>query len=813
MRDPMALSDALLFLAFASLSVVLLWTVHHERRRLPLVWLFLALSLVIAAIGFVHAMQLASLAFPIATLAMALRFITALTAASAAIALPSFVPKIAALLDRGETAYRNERRFLAACESTNDAFMILESVRNDAGEIVDFEFAFANAHTAALLCTTTESLIGKSLCKEFPINRTGGFFEKYKHVVESGQRIEEEFHIDSANINARWLRYQVRRLDDGVAINCTNIGARKETELKLEKLATFKQSIVASSPFATIVTDLDGTITSFNPAAERMLWFSRDDLIDIRTPLILIDPHELAKRASVLTEELGELILPGMAVLHARPDRGMVEEAEWKFIRVDGSVVDVQLTVSPLTAVDGEFVGLIMVAYDITERKRNDEYISHVAHHDALTGLPTRTLFHDRIEVALTAASRTGKKVALLMIDLDGFKEVNDVMGHHVGDEMLIHVSRLLVDSVRASDTVARMGGDEFVILLDDVNSVHNAESIAAKILRSLQQPFRIGTHMLTASASLGICICPESGGTVESLLNNADTAMYRAKAEGKNGFQVFTNDMESESSRRRQLGVGLRHAVRLCELDLVYQPQVCMRTGNVTGVEALLRWTSSTMGLVMPTEFIPIAEESGLIVPIGEWVLRTACREGKKLQIETGMLLTIAVNISPRQFQQENLPLLIAGILQECDLSPSSLELEITENILVNDSAKAMRILKEVRALGVHVAIDDFGTGYSSMTYILRFPVDRIKIDQSFVRNMTLNPASNAVTNAVIALASGLHIKVVAEGVESAAHRDLLASKGCDEAQGYFYSEPIPMAGMRALIGDIGDSPAPLAA
>jgi diguanylate cyclase (GGDEF)-like protein len=502
-----------------------------------------------------------------------------------------------------------------------------------------------------------------------------------------------------------------------------------------------------------------------------------------------------------------------MAVLHARPDRGMVEEAEWKFIRVDGSVVDVQLTVSPLTAVDGEFVGLIMVAYDITERKRNDEYISHVAHHDALTGLPTRTLFHDRIEVALTAASRTGKKVALLMIDLDGFKEVNDVMGHHVGDEMLIHVSRLLVDSVRASDTVARMGGDEFVILLDDVNSVHNAESIAAKILRSLQQPFRIGTHMLTASASLGICICPESGGTVESLLNNADTAMYRAKAEGKNGFQVFTNDMESESSRRRQLGVGLRHAVRLCELDLVYQPQVCMRTGNVTGVEALLRWTSSTMGLVMPTEFIPIAEESGLIVPIGEWVLRTACREGKKLQIETGMLLTIAVNISPRQFQQENLPLLIAGILQECDLSPSSLELEITENILVNDSAKAMRILKEVRALGVHVAIDDFGTGYSSMTYILRFPVDRIKIDQSFVRNMTLNPASNAVTNAVIALASGLHIKVVAEGVESAAHRDLLASKGCDEAQGYFYSEPIPMAGMRALIGDIGDSPAPLAA
>jgi diguanylate cyclase (GGDEF)-like protein len=812
--NPQISSDALLFLSFGMLACVILWVVHREWRHLPFARVFLAFALFVAANGLMHLAELATVSRSVVSLAIGFRFLTAFVATLVAIAVPFFVPQISRMLDKEDAAHRNERRFLAVSQSSNDSFMIFESVRNDAGEIVDFEFAYTNSHAGTLLSNTSDGLIGKSLCEEFPIYRSAGFFEKYKHVVETGERLDEEFHIDAPGVKASWLHCQVTKLDDGVAITCANVSARKEFELKLEKLATFKKSIVASSPFATIVTDLDGTITSFNPAAERMLWYGRDDLVDIRTPLILMDPHELAKRAVALTEELGVLVLPGIAVLHAKPDRGMVEEAEWKFIRVDGSQVEVQLTVSALTAVNGEIIGLILVAYDITERKRNDEYISHVAHHDALTGLPTRLLFHDRVEVALKLAARTGHQIALLMIDLDGFKKVNDLMGHHVGDEMLIHVAKLLLKSVRVSDTVARMGGDEFVILLDDVNSVLNAELIASKILRGLQKPFPVGTHMLAAAASIGICMRPEAGGSVESLLNNADTAMYHAKAEGKNSCQVFTSDMESESSRRRQLEVGLRQAVKLRELALVYQPQVSMRTGNVTGVEALLRWKSESMGLIMPAEFIPIAEESGLIVPIGEWVLRTACRDGKKLQIETGQLLTIAVNISPRQFQQENLPGLIASILGECDLDPSSLELEITENILVSDSAKAMRILTEVRALGVHVAIDDFGTGFSSMTYILRFPVDRIKIDQSFVRNMTLNPASNAVTNAVIALASGLHITVVAEGVESEVHRDLLAAKGCDEAQGYFYSKPIPMVGMRALVmGMGGRTPTPLAA
>jgi diguanylate cyclase (GGDEF)-like protein/PAS domain S-box-containing protein len=811
--DPQALTDDLLFVSFSALACVLLWVVHHERRHLPFTRTVFAFTLFVAANGLMHATRLAGLWMPVERLGMAFQLLTALAAAIAAVVLPFLVPQISALLDKEDEAHRNERRFLAASESSNDAFMIFESVRDIGREIIDFRFAFANDHAATLFSSTPEALIGKSLCQEFPANRAEGFFDKYKHVVDSDERFEEEFPINSPSINASWLHYQVIKLDDGVAVTCANVSKRKESEIKLAKFATFKQSIVTSSPFATIVTDLDGTITSFNPAAERMLWYKKEDLVDKKTPLILFDPRELAQRASALTEELGVRVLPNMAVLHARPDLGLVEEAEWNFIRVDGSAIEIQLTVSALTSLSGAVIGLILVAYDITERKRSDEYISHVAHHDSLTGLPTRTLFHDRIEVALAASSRSKKKLALLMIDLDGFKSVNDLMGHHVGDELLIHVAKLLRKSVRASDTVARMGGDEFVILLDDVNSVLNAELVTRKIIRGLQGPFVIGTHTMSCAASIGICMSPDNGTTVEALLNNADTAMYHAKAEGKDGFQLFTSDMENASSRRRLLEMGLRHAVKLREMELVYQPQVSMRTGSVTGVEALLRWNSATMGLVMPAEFIPIAEESGTIVPIGEWVLRTACREGKKLQMDTGTLLTIAVNISPRQFQQENLPRLIESILQECDLEPRSLELEITENILISDSAKAMLILEKVRALGVHVAIDDFGTGYSSMSYILRFPVDRIKIDQSFIRNMTANSGSNAVTNAVIALASGLHITVVAEGVETAAHRDLLAAQGCDEAQGYFYSKPIPMSGMRALIGGMGSTPAPLAA
>ncbi len=587
----------------------------------------------------------------------------------------------------------------------------------------------------------------------------------------------------------------------------SEVTAQMESELEVAKLADFMHSIISSSPFATIVTDLLGVITSLNPAAERMLWYGREELIGRETPLVLLSSQQVTNRATVLSEVLNTSIKPGMDVLTANPHRGKLEEAEWEMIRRDGSRFDAQLTVSALTDAKSGIVGYVLVAYDITERKRAQDYISHLAQHDELTGLATRSLFGERLDAALARAARYQRKVGVLMIDLDNFKKINDLRGHHVGDELLIVIAKRLQSCVRASDLVARMGGDEFTLVLDELTNADDADLVAAKIAQAIAMPVTIGSHIISPTASIGVSVYPDSGETAAALLRNADAAMYQAKAEGRNGRQVFSSELAVIASRRRDLENALSHALALEEFELVYQPQICMKTGMVSGVEALLRWRSGTLGLVMPAEFISLAEENGMIVPIGEWVLRTACRQAKQLQLAMDRPLAIAVNVSPRQFQQSDLPLRIGNILKESDLSPSLLELEITENVLLGDLPRPRALLEEIRSLGVRVAIDDFGTGFSSMSYILRFRVDRLKIDRSFIREMTVDPDSHAVTNAVIALAKGLRIPVVAEGVETSLHRDLLLLEGCDEAQGYLYSRPLPMEDIRDAIHAIEHS------
>jgi diguanylate cyclase (GGDEF)-like protein len=392
---------------------------------------------------------------------------------------------------------------------------------------------------------------------------------------------------------------------------------------------------------------------------------------------------------------------------------------------------------------------------------------------------------------------RYQRKIGILMVDLDNFKKVNDLLGHNAGDELLIVVARRLQSCLRASDTVARMGGDEFMVLLDELRGAEDADLVAEKIIRAMAMPVAIGIHTVCQTVSIGISVYPDGGTTAESLFTNADTAMYQAKAAGRNGRQIFSPELALAASRRKELEEGLSHALALNEFELVYQPQISIGTGKVSGVEALLRWRSGKLGLVMPAEFISLAEDNGMIVPIGEWILRTACHQGRQMQQTLDRPLAIAVNISPRQFQQNDLPLTIGKILAESELSPSSLEIEITENVLLGDLPRPKALLEEIRSLGVRVAIDDFGTGFSSMSYILRFRVDRLKIDRSFVREMTVDPDSRAITNAVIALAKGLRIPVVAEGVETALHRDALLQEGCDDAQGYYYSRPLPMEGI----------------
>lgn len=794
-------SDLLIFASYLAVSATLGLLVYRERKHMPLRWLFVAFGLFIVACGLTHLMDVVVLWMPLYWLAGDLKLVTALASLTTAVALPFFLGDVGNLLKSARLSRRNERRFLAASNSSQDAFYILESVRDAQGIVRNFRFVFANPNGAKLMSAQSGSLEGQMLFHRVSRTAAGELMESYRQVVERGEPLEEELLVDTPEVQATWLHQKVVKLDDGIAITATDISARKEDELKLARLATFTQSIIASSPFATIVTDLEGTIRSMNPAAERMLWYEKSDLIGRATPLVLLEEKAVVARAAALTEEIREPVGAGIGVLMAKPLKGLIDESEWKFIRKDGSQFDAQLTVSAMLDATGAISGLILTAYDITERKRTEDYISHLAHHDALTGLPTRTLFHDRLSVALARALRNRRKVALLMVDLDHFKKVNDLYGHHVGDELLVQIGKRLQGSVRGYDTVARMGGDEFVVLLDDLLHVEQAEVIAEKLIAALTSPVLLATQTVVPSASIGICLYPDNGDNAEALLKNADAAMYQMKAQGRNGYQTFTDDMASASSRKRQLEAGLNQALALNELELVYQPQISLKTGRVTGVEALLRWRSGMLGLVGPNEFIPLAEESGMIVPIGEWVLKTACREGRALQVMMRRNLTIAVNISPRQFQQDTLPDMVRQTLEECGLSPECLELEITENILVSDSPKALAILEKVRELGVRVAIDDFGTGFSSMSYIMRFRVDRLKIDQSFVRDMAVNEDSLAVTSAVIALAAGLHITVVAEGVESAVHRDLLSSKGCDEAQGYFYSAPVPIERMRDLI------------
>lgn len=797
-------SDVTIFVSYLVISGSLGVMVWRQRHEIPYKWVFLAFGALLLGCGFTHLMNVVVLVYPLYWLSGDVKLITAVASLTISLMLPFLLPRVGRTLEQAHCARRNELRFLAASESSSDAFYILESVRNESGEITDFRFAFANDRGASMASTKPEVLLGKLLCKEYPVNGTDALMERFKRVVETGERFEEEYAVRSSMTQATWLRHMVVKLGDGIALTTSDISTRKENELKMARMVRFTESIVASSPFATIVTDLKGIISAMNPATERMIGYTKGDLLNRETPLILLDAAELARRSFELSEQLDVVVEPGMGVLRVKPLRGEVEQAEWKFIRKDGSRFDAQLTVSGLTDEEGRVVGLILISYDITERKRIEDTISHLAHHDALTGLPTRTLFHDRLRQSLTRTRRSHKRVGILVVDLDHFKRVNDRLGHHAGDALLVEVAKRLRENVRASDTVARMGGDEFVVLLDDLHSIDDAEGVAHKVVLALQLPFETEGEILRPSASIGLCIYPDHGETADALLKNADEAMYRAKQEGRNSFHMFTEDLASASMRKRQLEEGLHLALENHELELAYQPQVSLATGRVEGVEALLRWRSAKLGVVPPTEFIPIAEENGLIVAIGEWVLRTACRQGRQLQLMMGRPVTIAVNVSPRQFHQDRLPGLIREMLDESGLDARTLELEITETILVGDSPKAMKVLEEVRALGVRVAIDDFGTGFSSMSYIMRFRVDRLKIDQSFIRDMTIDHHAKAVTTAAIALARGLKITVVAEGVETAAHRDLLSSQGCDEAQGFFYSKAVSIEEMIAVIQEL---------
>jgi diguanylate cyclase (GGDEF)-like protein/PAS domain S-box-containing protein len=472
---------------------------------------------------------------------------------------------------------------------------------------------------------------------------------------------------------------------------------------------------------------------------------------------------------------------------------------EFKIVRRDGAERWLDFSASQIEF-HGRPAGL-GIAFDITERKRAEEQIKNLAYHDVLTGLPNRLLCNDRLSVAVAQAHRRAERLAVLFLDLDRFKVINDSLGHTLGDRLLQKVGERLQSTVREGDTVARLGGDEFILLLPDAHRAEDATRVAEKLLDALKLPFRVEDRELFVTASIGISLFPEDGVDAESLIKNADTAMYRAKEQGRDNYQLYTHTMNETAVERLALESSLRKAMPLEQLELHYQPIVEVQTGRVHGVEALLRWRHPDRGLVFPSEFIALAEVTSLIVPMGPWVLRTACAQARRWQERGHPELAVSVNISAREFQHPDLVSQVRRALEETRLPPRCLELEITESHAMQNAEMTIATLREVKALGVRVSIDDFGIGYSSLSYLKRLPIDTLKIDQSFVRDITTDPDDAAIATAVIALAHTLKLQVVAEGVETDEQLAFLAARQCDRMQGYLFSPALPAAGCEALL------------
>jgi diguanylate cyclase (GGDEF)-like protein len=441
-------------------------------------------------------------------------------------------------------------------------------------------------------------------------------------------------------------------------------------------------------------------------------------------------------------------------------------------------------------------VSFAMAAFERTDEKvRAEQRIAHMATHDGLTGLPNRMLFSQLLDQAVACAKRTRRKCAVLFIDLDRFKIVNDTLGHTAGDSLLCEAAHRLRSSVRESDIVARLGGDEFVVLLNDVTGKPSVEAMARKVLANLVPPMCIAGHECRTTGSIGVAMYPDDGADGATLTKNADAAMYVAKEEGKNDFRFYTTALKSQSIERLMLETSLRHALERDEFTLHYQPKICVATGAVSGVEALLRWTHPDLGNLAPMKFIPLAEETGLIIPIGRWVLKAACAQAMSWQREGLPPMSMAVNLSPRQFQDEHLLRDVEDALQESGLPPHLLQLEITESMVMQNVTRAINTLDAIQARGVRLAIDDFGTGYSSMSMMKQFPIDTIKIDRSFIRDLADNVEDQAIATAIINMGKALGLTIVAEGVETSEQGAFLRAGACDELQGYLFSKPLPAA------------------
>jgi len=563
-----------------------------------------------------------------------------------------------------------------------------------------------------------------------------------------------------------------------------DLSERNQAEQMLAESEEQYRLLIAAMKEGVTLQDENSKILAFNKSAERILGLTADQLIGKTS----FDPdwYAIHEDGSPFPGETHPVVV---TLRTGEPQSDVIMGIH----KPDGRLTWISINVQPIfKEEDTTPYRVVATMHDITEHKIAQEHIEKLAHFDQLTGLPNRAFLNDRFRYALSLAQRSGATLAVMFLDVDHFKDINDTLGHNVGDLVLMRLAKRLKEAVREEDTLSRQGGDEYILILPSTDA-DGAGMLASNLIEIVARPCQIEQHELTVTASIGIAIYPHDGKDLESLSKNADIAMYRAKREGRNSFRFYTPEMQIHSARNLMLANGLRHALERHELQLHYQPQLSLQDGRVIGVEALLRWQHPGMGMISPVEFIPIAESTGQIISIGEWVLRTATRQLKEW-IDNGIPpMMVAVNLSAVQFRQNDLPALIDRVLHEVNLPHHLLELELTEAATMDNTKAAVNMMNKLYELGIRMSIDDFGTGYSSLGYLKQFNVYKLKIDRSFVRDITSDPGDRAIVTAIINMAASLNLKTIAEGTETAQQLDFLRSQGCDEAQGYYFSKPLP--------------------
>jgi diguanylate cyclase (GGDEF)-like protein/PAS domain S-box-containing protein len=542
---------------------------------------------------------------------------------------------------------------------------------------------------------------------------------------------------------------------------------------------------------AVACTDAAGKLTFLNLVAEKLTGWTWQEAAGLPMP-------EVFRILDTTNRE----VIPNPMDRAVRGDQTVHLPANSILVRRDGFEIPIEDSVAPIHDGEGRAAGAVIVFRDVSVARAMALQMTHSAEHDFLTGLPNRMLLNDRISQAIVLASRHNKHVAVLFLDLDGFKHINDSLGHPVGDKLLQSIATRLVDCVRASDTVSRQGGDEFVVLLSEVELSEDAAITARRMLHAVSRPHSVDQHDLHVTTSIGVSVYPEDGLDAETLIKNADTAMYQAKESGRQSFQFFKPAMNARAVERQSIEEGLRRALERQEFVLYYQPKVDLMTGAITGAEALIRWIHPTRGLIPPMDFIPIAEDCGLILSIGAWALREACAQSRAWTKAGLPTVTMAVNVSAIEFRDKNFLNRLFEVINETGLDPRLLELELTESVLMKHAASTAVILQSLREAGIRLAIDDFGTGYSSLSYLRKFPVDAVKIDQTFIRQISADD-DTTIVKAVIGMARGLKLRVIAEGVETPQELAFLRAYRCDEAQGYYFSRPVPARQFAMMLKD----------